>query len=301
VPDEACAIEAKAGKDGVPLRLERDGQGVWRIPSQGNIRADKGKTGELLRAITGLRGELRSGQEALFSDYGITDDEAFSIAVFDKDMNVKEGLLVGTKRPGQAGCFLRKAGSANVFLADKDLLAFFGIFGEAKDVTPSVNSWIDLFLVDIDPAAIESIKIIKRENDAETVKLAINRENDKEKGTDKWAAPGTEPAPDIDAAKVKNFIIGLKDMKAMKAVEAQTGDYGFDKPYLTVELGTVSGASEFLVGNEEPKETGDRYVKDPEGHIFFARRYAVNKFDTDIANLLVETPPPATPPAEEKK
>ncbi|MFH1798267.1 MAG: DUF4340 domain-containing protein [Candidatus Omnitrophota bacterium] len=139
-PSDVHIIEVrKTGEKEDSLELKKDEQGQWQVSSHENKQADAEKIENFIKEIAGLKGELRSSDAELLADYGISDEEAVIIEALDKDGNVKETFLAGTKTPGYGSSFLRKPGSKEVYIVNKNIFQLLGLYGDPKE-SDLVNS-----------------------------------------------------------------------------------------------------------------------------------------------------------------
>lgn len=290
-PAEIYAIEIKQPADQqTVLRMERKGQEPWRITSHWNVKADEQKLADFLKAWAALEGELRSSSKELFADYGISEAEAYTIVMSNKEGAPLQSFLLGAKKPGYQSSFLRRSDSADVYLVDRDLFTLLGIYGRAEEAKVEVNTWADLAIAGFDPETIDAVKIVRWQDQAEIVAVDIKKELDQEKDLKRWVAVGQQPVFDLDAKKVKDYLTKIIDTRATKIYDPEAEDYGFDQPLVKVSLASGEEQLEFIVGKEQGQDTGDRYLKNPQGLVFFLRRWAINNVNADISNFFIDNP-----------
>jgi len=135
------SIEIKKPGAETALKFERAKAG-WIMPSKPEAKIKSDAVESLLAEMNSIEGEMRSGSEGLFGDYGISDGEAYAVSFYDSTGTIKERLLIGTKKPGFGRSFLRKAGSNDVYLVNKDILSIFGIYGDPKTANLKEKAWI---------------------------------------------------------------------------------------------------------------------------------------------------------------
>ncbi|MFH1577749.1 MAG: DUF4340 domain-containing protein [Candidatus Omnitrophota bacterium] len=282
------AIEINKAGDTGPLSIIKDGQD-WLIASKWNIKAKKQMIEQLLKEISGLQGERRSNSKGVFSDYEISDQEAFSIILSDKNGKALEHLFIGTVKPSYESSFLRKLDSAEVYLTDKDIFALIGIYEDPKEATISPDKWVDLTVVEFDIEKIESIKISRLGEEGITT-LDIKRELDEEKNLQQWVALKQEPVFDLDAKKIKNLLKQINKIYASKAVDPDGEGYGFDQPFLKVLLTGEEGPLELILGNIAEENKKDRYVKSPTGYVYILPEYRIKYIDIDTSSFFIDNP-----------
>jgi hypothetical protein len=284
---DVYAIEFKKAQEDDTLKLVKKDE-EWFIPTQWNIRAKKQSIERLLEDISGLQGELRSSSKEVLPDYGLTDEEAFSIGVFDENDKPIQQFFVGTKKPSYGKSFLRKADSVDVYLVDKDIFSLLGIYGEPKEAKINTERWIDLSIIEFEVEKIEAIKIVRLEQEHKIISVDIKKELDEKKNLKKWVAVGEVPVFDLDAKKIKEFLKKINKMYATKAVEPKAKEYGFDNPYLTVSLTSQESQIELLLGAQEKGE--NRYVKTSPGFVYILPKYRVKDLDIDISRFFIDNP-----------
>jgi len=288
-PSSIYAIEIKKAQDKDVFRMEKKGD-EWTIPSQWNIKAKKKKVEDLLNELRTLQVELRSSSKELLSDYGISENEAFSISLLDKALTPQQKLLLGMKRPSAEGSFLRKSTSNNVYLVNKDIFAMIGIYGEPKESTISSNDWADMAILKFDTEKIDSVKVSKSDADRQVVAVDIKKTLDPEKKLMNWISAESKPLFDLDATKIKNFLRKINDLYAAKAVAPEGENYGFDKPFIHITLGSADGPTELMVGNLVAADKTDRYLKTSRGYVYIVSQYTIKELDIDMSKFFIENP-----------
>ncbi|MFH1479144.1 MAG: DUF4340 domain-containing protein [Candidatus Omnitrophota bacterium] len=282
---DITSIEIKRN-DQELLKLEKKGEG-WSMPSKWDMRAKASKAEEFLNSFSGLKGELRSKTDKLFSDYGISDEDGISITMLNKDNEIKNQLIIGIEKPQQEGNFLRERDSKKVYLVDKDILGIVGM-SDPKEGALDIDSWYDLSIVDFNADDIEGLEVFRYDGEKESMQLDIKKELDEERDLKKWIVKSGEALFDIDAKKIKDHINKIKDIEAAKVVDPEE-DYGFSSPFIRVSLLKEGEPIELFVGNEKD-DAGDRYVKNQEGHVFLVRRYNINNLNIDISKFFIDNP-----------
>ena len=283
-------IKIGKGRDKDLLVLDKVND-IWHISSKDNIRADKSRVENLIKVLSVATGELRSASERLFSDYGISDDEAISISILGNDSGVNNiDIFIGVKRSGPGTSFLRIGDSPSVYLVDKDILSILGMYGDNKDAGIDVARWQDMTIAEFDPDKVNSVKIDRQLQERQITVVDVKKEFVQEKGLSKWITIGAKPAFDIDAAKIKDFLKSINNLRAFEIIDSPDSDYGFDKPFVKVVLRTDTEPIEFLISEKIKDGTEDRYLKTSEGHIYLIRRYVVNALNIDISKFFVNNP-----------
>lgn len=290
VPTETQALSLRASADAAdritiakgtqPPAVElRKADGRWTIPSLWDARADAEAVRRLLDTLATLSGEPRGQSAEVFSDFGITDDEALHLAVFEGATETAHALI-GTAGAAWQELFLRAATSSTVFLVRSDLLFQLGMFGGVNDATPKAEPWLDLRLFPpVDSDAVQTIEI--------------------KEGTADWRAPPFEGDP----AKMNAHLQGLSSIRASSVVDPKGAGYGFDAPAWELRLTMKDTPPMALtVGALIPDSTTDRYAKRSD----LPQVYTVSKAALEQLTPTPDAPspapsapqaPPAAPPA----
>ncbi|MFH0731687.1 MAG: DUF4340 domain-containing protein [Candidatus Omnitrophota bacterium] len=289
-PSLIYGIQIKKGENENLLTLEKkDAQ--WRLPSKGNMMAQSERIEKFITDLASLQGEMRSNSKNLFSDYKIADNEAFSISILDKDSKPYQVFFIGMEKPGEGSSFLRIGSSEEVYITDKDVYSFLDIYTEPKDATINADTWIDLTVAKFDTEKIESIKIIRRQQDVEIATADLKKELDPERNLKRWVAVGQEPLFNIDSEKIKNALKAMTEAKAQEAIALESAEgRGFEKPYLKVVLEGQEKPIEIILGNATEKDGKDRYAKTQDGYAYILRSYAIDKLDIDTSKFFIDNP-----------
>lgn len=134
--------------------VQRDG--AWVVSSHWDAPANLNKIRTLLGNLESVRGEFRSEDPDVLDAYALDDSSAYHVRVLDEGGAPLAELLVG-KRSG-SGSFVRRPGSDRVMLADHNFLSDFGAWGDTREA-PTVTSWIDMTVVELDREAVRAIEL----------------------------------------------------------------------------------------------------------------------------------------------
>lgn len=113
----------------------------WRIPDLSNARVDGRKVERLLQDLRASKGKLVGRDPVLFSNFGLRNDEAFQISLFDGNWTPLLALLIGAKKEG-IQTFIREPGSNQVYRVNVDLLEAMGIKEAHPYEAPSHEFWV---------------------------------------------------------------------------------------------------------------------------------------------------------------
>ena len=113
----------------------------WRIPDLSNARADERKIERLLKEIRSSKGKLVGRDPSLFPNFGLRNEEALQLSLFDGNWTPLFTLLIGVKKEG-AQTFVREPGSNRVYRVNGDLLEAMGVQGEPARENAGQDFWI---------------------------------------------------------------------------------------------------------------------------------------------------------------
>ncbi|MFH1867514.1 MAG: DUF4340 domain-containing protein [Candidatus Omnitrophota bacterium] len=286
-------IEAKKGKDLPVLRIEKK-EDDWFLTSHWSIRARVSRIERLFSELPEILGEQRSSSEEFFTDYAISDDKALSITLFDKEGEIKEKLFIGLKKPSEDSSFLRRGDSKDVYLINKDIFQFFGIYGDPEKEELSAKWWMELIISKIsDDLAedIDSLKVVRSIDEGNVAAVDIKKEVDPEKELNQWVSPGKELPFDIDAQKIKRFIKGMNNRRGREAKDPAGEGYGFGEPFAVLTFGVrEKEPMEIIVGGIADEAKGCRYMRTPEGFVYVVDNNALKNIAIDISSFFVDNP-----------
>jgi len=289
-PETVYAIEINKPGMEKPFRMEKKEDGRWLIPSQWDVAARKERIESFLKELEGLSGELRSDSKKLFPDYGISEEEALTITLLNKDGVSRRRFFVGMKKPRFGKSFCRIDDSEEVYLVDKDIFSLLGIYGKPKDADIKPDMWANLSIADFNIDGVDSLKITRYIDTEQITTVQLNRTVDEEKQLKQWVAVGEEPLFDLDAKKIREYLRRITTLRASKIVDPEGEGYGLDSPYLTVTLDGKDGTEQLVVGGITEEGSEDRYVKNSGGQVFFIRKYVVENLDIDVSKFFVDNP-----------
>ncbi|MCH7590436.1 DUF4340 domain-containing protein [PVC group bacterium] len=152
-----------------------------------------------MNRIDQLEGELRSSTSAVFDDYGITDEVGIHIEL-DWITGNQKHLIVGTKRVGRKGNFVRLAGSEDVYYVDINLLLPLGFYGSVEAGNLNYDPWVDKKVLSINTKNILSVSYVDK-----NLRNRLNITSEKIDGRRKWGFKNSYSLS-IDATKVRTIL-----------------------------------------------------------------------------------------------
>lgn len=246
-------------------------EGIWRLPSVWNARADADRVRQLLEHLSELSGEARGNSETLFDDFGISDAKALHITLFEGDREALH-LLVGTAPAGWQQAFVREAGSPNVFLTRSQILQDLNIFGDIATAPLSTDTWLQLKLLTFSPEEIQRIEV--------------------REGSGEWRELGNPLPFERDDEKVRAYLQTLLTLKAGGVVDPQGTAYGFDQPTWQLRLNKKEGDPILLsVGGAKTGSTDEHDLRlSTSSEVYYAGRYMLEQLQADGSRLIRPDP-----------
>lgn len=241
-----------------PVELMKQ-NGVWKVKSLWDAKANKTKIYDLLKKLSSIQGELRGSGKNLFPDFGIMEPESFSIKLIGAGNVPILDLRVGLKKAGSNGYFIRKAGSENVFLAEVNMAELLGIYTALEEAHPQSDFWADTALFDLKPENVKQIVVRHMKVGVQTMVAGAVLEKDKKdpsKSTWEFIQPGGTFQPDPD--KILRFIAALNSIQAQKVVNPNGVGYGLDKPVW--ELAVTEGNPPEKQDETRPSSQGGKEI-----------------------------------------
>jgi hypothetical protein len=147
-----------AGQPDEAVHLVREG-GYWLVRSKYDAQASETRADEMLEALTGMGGEVRSSNEDVLSDYAIEDDQVLHLEVMDANGNMIQHLLLGKQGPNWHETFVRQPGSSTVYLVNRNLRQLFGFKGDANEQTDPEKVWVNQVLMRVPKDDITEVEL----------------------------------------------------------------------------------------------------------------------------------------------
>ena len=270
--------------------------GGWRVKGLWNAKADPTKIHNFLEKLLKAmkKQEFRGKGKNLFPDFGITDQDAFSIKLTEPH-NPTVDLRLGTKKAGE-GYFIRWANDDSVFFIEEDMADLLGIYTAFEEAVPRSDFWADLSIFNLDPEKVTRVTAFRFKGDEKIPVLELVRETDpKDPLKISWKFPHKDISFSPDPDKVLKFIVTMQSIRAQKVMDPAGKEYGLEKPVL--QLAVTQDGKETLF-NAGPKDAkGDLYyVKLSDNPtIFGLSAHYFDDLNVDDAHLIKDTPPAPGP------
>ncbi|MFC1807257.1 DUF4340 domain-containing protein [Candidatus Omnitrophota bacterium] len=283
------SIEIKKLEDENPLKVERI-DSEWIVTSNWGVKARQQRIDALFDGFKDLSGELRGKSESVFKDFEISDDKAFSVALFNENKEKIKKFFIGLQRPALERTFLREDSSNRVYLVNKDLMWAIGYYRNSTEGTVDQNAWTDLSLIKFEADKVDFIKALRYVDGEGVITLDLKRELDEDKNRKQWVALNTEPIFDIDASNIKRLLDNVNSLYVKEAVDPDSKEYGFDSPAARLNFGYQDHDYEIILGDLVDDSSGDRYVKTPEGYVFTLKKNKLRIVDVDFSRCFIRNP-----------
>lgn len=269
--------------------------GIWKVENLWDAAASTEKIDFLIKKMQEAKGELRGARKILFKDFGIEDGDAFFLKFIGSSGRPVLDLRIGIQTPGAGGCFLREAGSDEVYFADISVSELLGLYTALNEAEPRADFWADLTLFRLRPDRVASVAVRKGTN---TV-LEVRRENTGEDlSKNPWSfVKAADPQKGPDPEKVLRFLAVLNSVQAQTVVDPAGKDYGLEAPFLEIRV-TEKDSQEVqtIIGPQRPKEEFCFVKISGRPEIFKLKAHYLQDLEMTDEKLVKETPASSNPP-----
>ncbi len=307
--EQAAKIELAKGKAEPAVTLVKQND-RWLVSNFLNAGADKNKIEQLLKVVREATGEIRGKDPSLFKDFGIADEEAYRLSVFDSENKPLLVLRLGIKKPSYEAMFLRQDGSNSVYLTTADVFGQMGLWGDPATESLKADYWAALNLVNLKVDQVEGLETKRFIEGREIITASVVREPDPSDATKKkWRYTRTEVPFALDVEKIKQFLNTLNGLQASKALDPNQKDYGFSKPHWQMKLGLEGGAEIMLTAAKQSSETASPQSAETKASfiqvtgepvVFQFQDYHFQSIDIDDSKFFVDNPLAVDPEKTEK-
>lgn len=175
-----------------------------------------------------------------------------------------------------------------------------GVFCVIKFVPESTDDSLQTFSVKVKTTKAEDVKQIEINNQYGNFKIEpIFEDTETESGSESYSSVSWK-FKDVDMGLLSSSLVGttadgVLSIYASREMTDTTLDYGFDNPYITIKVTTVSqGSYDVIVGNKTPDGTGYYLKVSGDEKVYLVTIGTVEKFDLcleDFANSVIITTP----------
>ncbi len=216
-PDEVNRLVIRQD-DNAPVELAKE-QGKWKIVKPAPYEADTERVTTLLSSLSNARiDDFPSDNPANVAQYGL-DKPAVEVSVFTGPAQSRQSLQFGKKESGKDDYYVRRGEKPNVYTVHSYVF---------NDADKGLNDLRDRTVIAFDPDQVEQVKFVSGGKS-----FAVARGKD-----GKWTETDGGKS-DADAAKVRQFIDRLHDLKAETIVQDSTANlekFGLNLPGEEVTL-----------------------------------------------------------------
>jgi hypothetical protein len=278
---------------------------AWTIPDYFDAPANSQKIESFLQDIEHLRGEKRASSKDVFSAFGVEDDKALILEFLSKDGEPLFVILAGKQGPMGNGSFIRFKDQADVYLAEKNLLASFGIFGDERKA-PEPKLWADLKVLQNPTDSWASVELSQP-----GASYSFVKQNKQAEAKSDEQAPGEAsqpPAPEIwlqqkpdnpklEEGKIQSSLNALANLQASQLADPARADaFGLKAPAYRAKITLKDGKTVQLLVNQ-PEGKGPVYAGlDNKKEIY---QFTEGSLQTIFKNLTPQ-PEPTDKSAEQK-
>lgn len=261
----------------------------WKLKSLNHARVEQQKIDDFLKELKNAKGEMRGRSKELFGDFGIGDDEAFSLRLHDANNTTILDLQLGVKKSSSA-IFIRRTGTDEVYYTGADIFGKIGIFSDPKESTLDHNYWANTSLIELDPAKVLSIEGKRFKDGKEIITTQITRQPKDAATTGTWRFARGQVPFDIDPEKVKSFVESFKTWRAQKILDPKAQDFGFDQPQWQMVF-EVEGSDPVILKAGKTNEDKTTYIYvSTEPVVFQMSPYYYENMDADDSRFIIDNP-----------
>lgn len=265
---------------------------VWKIKSAWNARADQEKIHLLVQDILSLKGELRGSSKELFSDFGIGDDQGIRMTFSDVSGKPLADLMVGLKKADYRYLFVRESGSEKVFMTEAPLLNKIGLFGDPEKEGLNQVFFASLDVVQMDTEKVTGLTLTRFKDGKPVVTAKVTKDTDPaDAAKKKWKYHRTDLPFNLEAAKIQSFLREHVRWKAQTILDPKGKDYGFNRPYWTMEVAFEDGNNINLTAGDLDMEKRTYPINvSGEPAVFQLSKFYFDEIDIDESRFFETNP-----------
>lgn len=263
--------------------VKKDGH--WKLENLYGVYADENLIGNLFKKLDTIIGEFRSDDPALLGDYGITDAQGIHILLRDQTTELAH-LVIGSKRSGDSGSFVRHQDQNSVYVIEDDLLSELGLWGEVKEENFKAERWMDQRVTRFDPKDVIGVKVSQKNKTSERIWFDLRLKD--VDGQKKWVS-SVECPFGLSATKIKNYFRSFENIRAREATAPQPTGV-FEDSSWKAEIVMENGQSVTLTRGGKDEQGDDYYVKTVDDYYFLVPVSTFDAFTSGSGDLFVSNP-----------
>jgi hypothetical protein len=210
-PDDVNKLVVRQG-DSIPVELQKE-QGKWNIVKPARYKADFDRVHTMLASLSNARiDDFASDSPSNLAQYGLSKPE-LEVSVYTGPGQSQQSLLFGKKESNKEDYYVRRGETPNVYTVHNYVFA---------DADKGLNDLRDRTVFAFDPAQVKQVKFT---SSGKTFAL-------EQQTGGKWTELDGAKT-DADAAKVRQFIDRIHDLKAETIVQdsaANLQKFGLNSP-----------------------------------------------------------------------
>ncbi len=299
--DKIQKIILGRGEEAAIIELYKQGP-QWKVKTLWDVEADGEKIAALLKAVSSFKGELRSSDKNLFPDFGLEDQNAFSLEFFEDSQKPVLDLRIGSKKAGYSGFFVRKAGASEVYFVDWDVPKLLGIFTPFEEARPRNDFWADLNFLKFKIEDIQKITLLRTSENRKDLIVSVERENiPGDPSQNAWKYERNTYPFAADPGKILRFLATLTSLKAQKVVDPKGTGYGLEKPVWEMTLALKKGKEIVTLAGPADEKEKVRFIKNSVyPTVFQLQEYFFEDLDIDDSAFFKNNPLNFVPENAEK-
>lgn len=266
----------------------------WILEEKFGLKAKKEMVEALLKEAAGLEGEVRGDSKAVFSDFGIADNQGVHVIFETHAAKPLAHLVISFTKPAWNLNFVRLFDSDKVVLVDKDILSKLNLY--AKDAKLNDNTFTDYRLLSFDTKDVTRFEIIRGSESP----LVFIKKDGEDNAAAAWRLEGDEKK-EIDAAQVEAYLQFAANTYALESLDPKLTVYGLEKPSLLTRFFVQRETSplELVVGSYLESQKAFYVKVSPGGLICLVPQVSVTNLKKDKSFFL--KPSPSVSRKREKK
>ncbi len=270
-----------------PLSISRQSQG-WKVDTLSGVAGDTQKVNELLAQLNQIQAEWRAEGEEYFERFGVGEEQAFRLQVFNAEGGALLDFYIGVKRAGQ-GVFIRLPGKPKIYYVAENLPALFGLYADLEPAAPLPIFFADLRLVPETFEQIQRFELTEFQNGRKTTLAALERPVVEAGAPWNFIAEMGSFSPGFE--KIENYLATLAGAHAENIAPPQSGW----KPELEIMVRDAKGKVlrlEFLKVKEAVSGGAERWLvkREDAPQIYEVSDMVVNDLKTQDAALIEDNP-----------
>ena len=226
-------VISKGKEEGTRLILSKNSSGDWFIDSHFKTKARKSSAENLLKDLSGLKGELYSDAKEVLGDYSLMETQAYHLELQSSEGKTLTHVLVSPLRTRGTKNFVRSAGSNKVAVTSTDILTSLGLY--SKDAKLDYKTFADFKVVVTEASKIQSLELTQ----PKSAPFLITKKEDPKDKTITWVLGSKGKETVLDTGKVNELISNILNLYGKDTADPAGTAYGFNEkaaPWIKIRL-----------------------------------------------------------------